>query len=210
MACFLGYGLATAISGAVLYANLPTRYTLGSVIPTVQYLAKGRLLPIENEKPVESGAIKAGDLFDKSAVLLAVIRRPGCMFCRREASQLSAMKSQLDAKNVKLVGVVHETKGVEQFKPYLEGEVYFDPEKHFYGPKQRWLPLWMGFLRFSTYTNAYKTKQQKFEGNTDGEGRLLGGVYLIKNNEMVFAHLEKEWGDAVDSKLVEDALNRFC
>jgi hypothetical protein len=82
----------------------------------------------------------------------------------------------------------------------------------------------MGFLRVSTYTNAYKTKQEKFEGNTDGEGRLLGGlsfiflckltcnvlgVYLIKDDQVVFAHLEKEWGDAVNPKQVEEALNRL-
>lgn len=58
--------------------------------------------------------------------MLAVIRRPGCMFCRREASYLSAMKDKLDAKNVQLIGVVHETKGVEEFKPYLKGHVFFD------------------------------------------------------------------------------------
>jgi thiol-disulfide isomerase/thioredoxin len=193
-------------------------------------LAQGKLLPIEKGKDVLSATpikvlkvlffsylLQAGDLFEKGPVLLAVIRRPGCMFCRREASQLSALKDKLDAKNVRLVGVVHETLGVEEFKPYLGGDVYFDQEvpktlsfinynvfqKHFYGPTQRWLPLWMGFLRFSTYINMVKTKQQKFEGNTAGEGRLLGGVYLIKGNEMVFAHLEKDWGDAVDPKKVE-------
>jgi peroxiredoxin len=67
-------------------------------------------------------------MFAKSPVLLAVIRRPGCMFCRREAIYLSAMKDKLDAKNVRLIGVVHETKGVEEFKPYLAGDTFFDPE----------------------------------------------------------------------------------
>jgi aspartate aminotransferase-like enzyme len=32
---------------------------------------------------------------------------------------------------------------------------------------------------------------------------------LIKGNEMVFSHLEREWGDAVDPKAVEEALNRL-
>jgi hypothetical protein len=67
----------------------------------------------------------------------------------------------------------------------------------------------MGFLRISTYTNLYKTKKEKVDGNTEGEGRLLGGVYLINGKEMVFAHLEKEWGDAVDPKQVEEALDRL-
>lgn len=41
------------------------------------------------------------------------------------------MKDKLDAKNVQLVGVVHETKGAEEFKPYLKGDLYFDPEVSF-------------------------------------------------------------------------------
>ncbi|KAI6189813.1 Selenoprotein U [Aphelenchoides bicaudatus] len=206
----LFYAIGAALAGTAIYANLPTKYTLGHIVPTVTYLAKGRLLPINKEgQAVETGEITAGDLFEKSPVLLAVIRRPGCMFCRREAKYLSDMKDKLDAKNVKLIGVVHETKGVKEFQPYLSGDVFFDPERHFYGPNQRWLPLWMGFMRLSTYTNMMKTKQEKFEGNTEGEGRLLGGVYLIKGNEMVFSHLEREWGDAVDPKQVEEALNKL-
>jgi len=210
MASLLGYGAVTAAMSAIIYANLPTRLTIGHVVPTVKYLAEGKLLPIEKGKDVLSAKpIKAEDLFAKGPVLMAVIRRPGCMFCRREVGHLSAMKEKLDAKGVRLIGVVHETLGVEEFKPYLKGDVYFDAEKHFYGPNQRWLPLWMGFLRVSTYINAYKTKQEKFEGNTEGEGRLLGGVYLIRGDEMVFAHLEREWGDAVDPSKVEEALDRL-
>lgn len=57
-----------------------------------------------------------------------MIRRPGCLFCRREASQLSDMKAKFDQKRVKMIAIVHETKGVEEFKPYFKGDVYFDPE----------------------------------------------------------------------------------
>jgi hypothetical protein len=35
----------------------------------------------------------------------------------------------------------------------------------------------MGFLRVSTYVNYYKTKKVGVAGNTEGEGRLLGGLF---------------------------------
>jgi hypothetical protein len=38
------------------------------------------------------------------------------------------MKAKFDQKRVKMIAIVHETKGVEEFKPYFKGDVYFDPE----------------------------------------------------------------------------------
>jgi len=58
----IGYGALSAIVGSVLYANLPTRYTIGNVVPTVQYLAKGTLKgPFNSEKDLLSAKdIKVG------------------------------------------------------------------------------------------------------------------------------------------------------
>ncbi|KAF7632270.1 hypothetical protein Mgra_00008340 [Meloidogyne graminicola] len=109
MFSMLGAGAVSAVVGAIIYANLPTRLTIGSAIPTVEYLAATNLKLIEPGK---------GD----AAIL--------------------------EGKNVM---------------------------KRFFGPEQRWLPLWMGFLRVSTYINGYKTKKAGFVGNMEGEGRLLGG-----------------------------------
>ncbi|VDO12787.1 unnamed protein product [Haemonchus placei] len=67
----------------------------------------------------------------------------------------------------------------------------------------------MGFLRVGTYVNAFKAKQAGFVGNADGEGRLLGGIYLIANNELVYSHLEKEWGDAANIDEVRNAIHKF-
>lgn len=36
------------------------------------------------------------------------------------------MKSELDRRGVNLFGVVHEERGVKEFKPFLKGEVYLD------------------------------------------------------------------------------------
>lgn len=47
---YVGYGAASALLGAVLYANLPTKYTIGAVVPTAKFLAEARLKKISNEK----------------------------------------------------------------------------------------------------------------------------------------------------------------
>ncbi|VDO42790.1 unnamed protein product [Haemonchus placei] len=222
----LGYGAIAALGGAFLYANLPTRLTIGAVVPTAAYLSQAKLIPISDEAQVnERLAVqvtfslkRASSLFDKGPTMVMAVRRPGCMFCRKEAAQLSSLEPDMKASGIQLVAVVHETKGVNEFKPYFKGDVYFDKEdvllfallqRHFYGPNQRWLPLWMGFLRVGTYVNAFKAKQAGFVGNADGEGRLLGGIYLIANNELVYSHLEKEWGDAANIDEVRSAIHKF-
>lgn len=68
------------------------------------------------------------------------------------------------------------------------------------------MPMWLGFLRLQTYLNGIKSRH--IPGNFEGEGRLLGGVYLINKNELVFAHLEKDWGDAVDPNDVLEAIKK--
>ena len=41
---------------------------------------------------------------------------------------MSSLKPQLDEAGFHLVAVVHELKGVEQFKPFFDGEIYLDAE----------------------------------------------------------------------------------
>uniref|UniRef100_A0AC34R457 Peroxiredoxin-like 2 activated in M-CSF stimulated monocytes n=1 Tax=Panagrolaimus sp. JU765 TaxID=591449 RepID=A0AC34R457_9BILA len=205
---FLGYGAVSAVLGAVLYANMPTKYTIGHVIPTVSYLSKAKLIKLDSEKDALTGkTIEAKQIFDQGPVLVMAVRRPGCTFCRKEASELTQIKDKLDAAGVRLMGVVHEYQGVDQFKPFLKGDVYYDTEKTFYGPEQRWLPFWIGFLRVNTYLNGFNSRH--VPGNYEGEGRLLGGVYLINKDQMLFSHLEKDWGDAVDPNDVLEAIKKI-
>lgn len=49
---YLSYGVFSAAIGAVFYANLPTRITLGNVSPTAKYLANGILKQISSEKDI--------------------------------------------------------------------------------------------------------------------------------------------------------------
>ncbi|CAD6192188.1 unnamed protein product [Caenorhabditis auriculariae] len=210
----IGYGAFAALGGALIYANLPTRLTIGAVAPTASYLAKAKLVPVrgnpeEPEKIDKSEEIEASKIFEKGPTMVMAVRRPGCLLCRKEAKELSTLQPEMEKNGIRLIAVVHEKRGVNAFKPYFKGDVYFDEDKHFYGPNQRWLPIWMGVLRFGTYLNVWNSKKAGFDGNLHGEGRLLGGVYLIADGELQYAHLEKEWGDAANIDEVTQAIHKF-
>lgn len=49
----------------------------------------------------------------------------------QEASRLSSLKPALDQKSIPLIGVVHETIGVEEFKEFFKGDIYLDSEVGF-------------------------------------------------------------------------------
>jgi len=130
--------------------------------------------------------------------------------CREEALELASLKPELDQMGVNLVGVVHEQKGAKKFQPYLNGSIYFDEEKKFYGPEQRWMFL-SGFLRYSVWKSIFRSRGKGVEGNFYGEGRILGGVFVIGPGEqgILLDHKEKEFGDKVDLKDVRDAILRM-
>lgn len=50
MFSMLGAGAVSAVVGAIIYANLPTRLTIGGVLPTVAYFSKANLKLIERGK----------------------------------------------------------------------------------------------------------------------------------------------------------------
>jgi len=52
-----------------------------------------------------------------------------CVFMfYQEAQGLSSLKPQLDEADFRLLAVVHELKGVEEFKPFFDGEIYLDAQ----------------------------------------------------------------------------------
>lgn len=134
--------------------------------------------------------------------------------CREEARGLASLKPQLDAAGVRMLAVVHENKEpqIEEFRNfYVGGEIFLDREKRFYGPKERWLPIWHGVLRWDTYANAYRAKHNGVQGNMKGEGRLLGGVFMFNSGEkgVAFEHYERSWGDHANLDHVRQAIEKI-
>jgi hypothetical protein len=58
------------------------------------------------------------------------VRRPGCAFCRKEASKLCSISEKMGEKGIRIIGVVHETLGVDDFRPFLgcADAIYLDTE----------------------------------------------------------------------------------
>lgn len=60
-------------------------------------------------------------------------------FASAPALDLSEKQDEFAAKGVKLVGVVHEKLGVEEFSSFFKkGEIYFDEEKSFFNGEKLW------------------------------------------------------------------------
>jgi len=125
--------------------------------------------------------------------------------CREEASKLTSLKSKFG--KVPLYGIVHQPFGLKEFGKFFDGEVFLDRQRRFYGPDERWMG-WSGFLRWGVWTNIYRSNRAGFEGNLKGEGRLLGGLFVIGNDCVLYQHQESEWGDHADYEKVLEAVQK--
>lgn len=125
--------------------------------------------------------------------------------CREEAQTLSSLLPQLNEANIKLYAVVHEKYGVKEFQPFFKGEIFLDAERRFYGPKERWMLL-SALLRPTVWMSMFRARG--VEGNMKGEGRLLGGVFLVGPREagVVFEHRESEFGDHANTTEILESI----
>ena len=123
---------------------------------------------------------------------------------------MSKLEPTLSNINVPLIAVLHEELGYEDFRPFFKGEVYFDSAKAFFGPVERRLFL-LGFLRIQTYISGYQARKSGTPGNLEGDGTLLGGVFVIGPGDtgILFEHREKYWGDYVNTSDVLEAAEKI-
>jgi len=120
--------------------------------------------------------------------------------------------SSLQLGDVPLYGVLHETLGADQFTQYLHGgALYLDKEKKFFGPKERRM-LITGLLRFNLYSRIYAVKQKGIEQNFNGDGSLLGGVYVIGSGDqgILYEHREMDFGDHANMTEVMNAVKNIA
>lgn len=132
--------------------------------------------------------------------------------CREEAAELSSLTPELEERGVPLVAVVKENIGseIEDFRPHFAGDIYIDEQKHFYGPLQRRMGG-LGFIRLGVWQNFIRAWRSGYQGNMNGEGFILGGVFVIGpgNQGILLEHREKEFGDKVDLADVLEAVKRI-
>uniref|UniRef100_A0AAY5EUU2 Peroxiredoxin-like 2A n=1 Tax=Electrophorus electricus TaxID=8005 RepID=A0AAY5EUU2_ELEEL len=144
---------------------------------------------------------KARTLWEKSgAVIMA------------EASELSSLKPQLDELGVPLYAVAKENIGteIEDFRPHFSGDVFLDEKLAFYGPRQRKMGF-LGFIRLGVWQNFMRAWKSGFQGNVNGEGFILGGVFVIGSGKqgIILEHREKEFGDKVNPVSVLEAAKKI-
>lgn len=203
----IGAGAIGAAALALLLANTdiflpkPQRATL-------DYLEDIDLKTLEKEPKT----FKAKALWEKTGAVIMAVRRPGCFLCREEAADLSSLKPRLDELGVPLYAVVKEQvkNEVKDFQPYFKGEIFLDEEKKFYGPQRRKM-MFMGFVRLGVWYNFFRARSGGFSGNLEGEGFVLGGVFVVGPGKqgILLEHREKEFGDKVNPVSVLEAVRKI-
>ncbi|XP_006163798.1 peroxiredoxin-like 2A isoform X2 [Tupaia chinensis] len=160
----------------------------------------------------EPRTFKAKELWGERGAVIMAVRRPGCFLCREEAADLSSLKPKLDELGVPLYAVVKEQIGTElqDFQPYFKGEIFLDEKKKFYGPQRRKMML-MGFVRLGVWSNFFRARSGGFSGNLEGEGFILGGVFVVGSGKqgVLLEHREKEFGDKVNLLAVLEAARKI-
>lgn len=57
-------------------------------------------------------------------------------------------------------------------------------QKKFYGPQRRKM-MFMGFVRLGVWYNFFRARNGGFSGNLEGEGFILGGVFVVGPGKQV-------------------------
>ncbi|KAG0323677.1 hypothetical protein BGZ99_002617 [Dissophora globulifera] len=152
---------------------------------------------------------------DKPAVVI-VIRRPGCQFCREEARIFHENRETIEQnmQGMNMFCIVHEKEGSDVFKnEFWKGKVYFDSEKAFYkalGGGQLRTGGWEQLIKPAFWGNFFRNKRSGVKGNFEGDGKILGGLLLVKANDggIAYEHIEKVWGDIAHPDQVLEACSR--
>ncbi|XP_036915346.1 peroxiredoxin-like 2A isoform X2 [Sturnira hondurensis] len=203
----IGAGALGAAALAVLLANTDI-FLSKPRQATLEYLEEINLKTLEKEPRT----FKAKELWEKNGAVIMAVRRPGCFLCREEAAELSSLKPKLDELGIPLYAVVKEQikTEVKDFQPYFKGKIFLDEKKMFYGPQRRKM-MFMGFVRLGVWSNFFRAWNGGFSGNLEGEGVILGGVFVLGSGKqgVLLEHREKEFGDKVNPLSVLEAAKKI-
>ncbi|CAG8626436.1 9350_t:CDS:2 [Ambispora leptoticha] len=154
---------------------------------------------------VRDQKVISNSLWKDSAALILVVRRPGCAICRNEALKLASHRDLITEKLAKQID-----NEVQAFNDgFWKGDIYIDEEKEFYralgGGELKWSGT-SNFLRSSVW-KKYLSGRKIVGGTFKGQGRILGGCYIVYpgSKGLAFEHREKYFGDfpAIDELIVK-------
>jgi len=163
-------------------------------------------------KSVTTGQEVALETFwqDKPCVI-TFLRRFGWQYCRLSARELSSLKPQLDAHNVRMVGIGLEELGVEQFVQgkFFDGELYIDSKKQCYTDLE--MPR-LGFFAiigklFSRIARSRYKAAAALGGDMKGDGYQNGGTIIVDTGgKLLHKYIQENPADHMEPGAVLKAL----
>jgi len=135
--------------------------------------------------------------------------------CREEALGLSSRRDELTALGVEMFAVVHEELNSKDFnEKYWKGKIYLDADKGFYkgigyngSPALYWSSredLTLEEVR----ENLVRAESKNVPMNREGQGLIMGGVFVISSKAVVYRFIEKIFGAHAPISEVLDAANK--
>ncbi|GJJ71110.1 hypothetical protein EMPS_03460 [Entomortierella parvispora] len=186
-------------------AKVNTQYEAIRDIPVTDFLNDG-----------QQQTVKAQEIWKTQPAVVIVIRRPGCQFCREEARIFHAQRETIEEKmGMRMVCIVHEKEGSDIFqKDFWKGQVYFDESKGFYkalGGGRLRMGSWEQLIKPAFWSNFLRNKRSGVKGNFEGNGHILGGLYVVKAGDegIAYEHVEKVWGDIAQADQVLEACSQL-
>jgi len=133
--------------------------------------------------------------------------------CREDAAEIAALKPQLDELNIKLVGIVHEAFGTDEFRQFWKHELYLDDTRSFFLRilGGHWATL-SELLSSAVRAASARAKAKGFSGNWKGEGKLKGGLIVVgeENRGIVYEFREETLGTHADPKTVLEVAQKLA
>ena len=114
------------------------------------------------------------------------------------------IKPKLIEKRIKLVAILHENLGSDEFIRgfWPNDPIYLDSDKAIFAAissnqSVRKQSILSGILSLDMWKRVSQAKAAGLEGNLEGEGSVLGGIFLIGPGEegVNWVRLEKSFGD---------------
>lgn len=120
--------------------------------------------------------------------------------CREEASELASIRPAITACGVRMVAIVKEALGAPAFaeKFWRSDEIFLDEGLGFYkavfGGKLGKFGL-SNLLGKGIYSNYLRATSKGYSGDYVGEGRVLGGLYIVSMRGIHYEYPERTSGD---------------
>ncbi|XP_066493503.1 prostamide/prostaglandin F synthase [Tiliqua scincoides] len=165
------------------------------------------------KQAVTGEEVELRSLWKDQACVLLFLRRMGCLLCRWIAKENSKLKGTLEKNKVRLIGIVPEREGLEEFLKgdYFAGELFVDEDKNCYNE--------LGFKRYhigniipaileKPFTEAvHKAYLEGIHGNLCGDVWQSGGTLLVgKGGELILYFIQESPGDYLPLDTITKAL----